>query len=497
MTLSDGTGRQAVVRNVVFLVLKQGLTTLLGLLFSAALGRTLGVRDFGLYFLVASFSAFAYVFVDFGQQFYVIREVARRPERSGLLLGTALVLRAVGTVLVMIPSGLAAWVFGYDATTCWYLVIFIAVSLPFFLAQGYGMVFRGRDRMDLDAWVTVSNKITLVGVALLAFTLGQHLPGVMVAQALSGFLALAFAVSLYHRETTDPVRYSPQIAREILAGGGALFTYGAIANVQPYIDLVILSKLSTPDAVGWFGASKNILGTITAPALILGTASFPRLVRMTADGEMFKKEIGVAVRPLLWLGALASVGTFLFADDAVTILYGDAKFRPSGIILKAYASGLFLLFIDVLLVYALASINRATALSVVKLVSVLVSTILALVVIPIFQQHTGNGGIGVAVAFVTSEFVVFGSSAFLLRKVHSMLSLAVNIARALGTALCVILLFWWMPHLPAIVAIPVCVVAFLFCSVAFGLARRTDFEALRSLLRQAGVGKNNRRESLF
>jgi hypothetical protein len=47
------------------------------------------------------------------------------------------------------------------------------------------------------------------------------------------------------------------------------------------------------------------------------------------------------------------------------------------------------------------------------------------------------------------------------------------------------------------VAIPVCVVAFLFCSVAFGLARRTDFEALRSLLRQAGVGKNNRRESLF
>ncbi len=275
------------------------------------------------------------------------------------------------------------------------------------------MVFRARDQMDLDAWVTVSNKMALVGIALVAFAFDQHLPGVMVAQALSGLLALAFAASLYRRETTDPVRYSPQLAREILAGGGALFAYGAVANVQPYIDLVILSKLGTPEAVGWFGAAKTILGTIITPALILGTASFPRLVRMAADRDMFKKEINVAVRPLLWLGQLASVGTFLFADDAIGIMYGAAKFGPSGTILKVYAPGNVLLFIDVLFVYALASINRATALAMVKLISVLASTILALVVIPIFQQHTGNGGVGVGVAFVTSELVVFGCSSFL------------------------------------------------------------------------------------
>ena len=41
-----------------------------------------------------------------------------------------------------------------------------AVSLPFFLAQSYGIVFRGRDRMGLDAWVSVANKIALLGLAL-------------------------------------------------------------------------------------------------------------------------------------------------------------------------------------------------------------------------------------------------------------------------------------------------------------------------------------------
>jgi O-antigen/teichoic acid export membrane protein len=486
-----GSGRRAVARNAFYLVLRQAITTALAILFSAALGRVLGVREFGLYFLVSSFSTFAYVLVDWGQQFYVTREVARQPERGSLLLGTSLVLRVAGTVLVMVPSGLAAWALGYDVATRWYLVAFIAVSLPFFLAQGYGMVFRGRDQMDLDAWVTVANKIALVAFALAALALGQQLPGVLAAQALSGFLALVVATRLYRRVTTGPLHYSPQIAREVLAGGGALFTYGAVANVQPYIDLMILSKLATPEAVGWFGAARNIMGTVFAPALILGTASFPRLVRMAANKETFRAEIGVALRPILWLGALAGIGTYLFADDVTAVVYGEGKFRPSGTILQLYAPGLFLLFIDVLLVYALAALHRATALSVVKTGSVLVSTLLALLLVPVFQQSMGNGGIGVVVAFVASEFVVFGCGAFLLRKEIPMTSFAINIARAAGSAALTFLLFWWMPRLPIMLGIPTCLLAFLLCSIALGLAGRSDFELMRSLLRKEGVAERS------
>ena len=187
------SGRGAVVQNALYLVLGQAMTTALAILFSGVLGRTLGARDFGLYFLLTAFSTFAYMLADWGQQFYVIREIARQPERGSLLLGTVLVLRTAGGALVVAPSGLAAWALGYDPITCWYSVVFVAVNLPIFLAQSYGMVFRGRDRMDLDAWVSVANKIALLGVALAALTLGKGLPGVLVAHALAGFLTLAVA----------------------------------------------------------------------------------------------------------------------------------------------------------------------------------------------------------------------------------------------------------------------------------------------------------------
>ncbi len=113
----------------------------------------------------------------------------------------------------------------------------------------------------------------------------------LVAQALAGFLALAIAARLYRRVTTGPLRYSPEIAREVLAGGGVLFTFSIANNIQSYIDVVILSKLAPADVIGWYGAAKNIMGTMIAPALILGTASFPRLARAAANGGPFKAEV--------------------------------------------------------------------------------------------------------------------------------------------------------------------------------------------------------------
>src|SRR5215472_3653237 len=160
------SGRRTVARNAFYLVVGQVTTTAFGIVFSAALGRILGPHDFGLYFLISSFSVFAYVLADWGQQYYVIREVARQPERGSMMLGTTLILRVAGTVLVAAPTGIATWALGYDAVTCWYTIAFIAVSLPFFLAQSYGLVFRGRDRMGLDAWVAVVNKIALLGLGL-------------------------------------------------------------------------------------------------------------------------------------------------------------------------------------------------------------------------------------------------------------------------------------------------------------------------------------------
>ena len=460
------------------------MSTVLAILFSSALGRTLGASDFGLYFMLVSFSTFAYVVIDWGQQVYVTREAARQPERGSVLLGTVLVLRTAGAALVAVLSGLAVWALGYDAMTCWLTIAFIIVSLPFFLAQTYGTVFRARDRMGLDACVSVANKIALLLLALLALALHGGIPSVLAMQALAGVLALVFAARLYRRVTTSRLRYSSQIAAEVMVSGMALLTANVACNIQTYIDAVVLSKLAPADAVGWYGAAKSIMGTMIMPALILAAASFPALSRAAADKEAFKAAVRTALRPILWLGALAATGVYLFADDAIAIVYGQRHFAPSGIILKVYAPAFLLIFLNTLLLYALFALHKARAFAVVKFGSVAVSTALALALIPAFQQSAGNGGIGVVAAFVASEFVVAAGALYLMRQSLG-LDMAVSMAQALGSAALTLLFFWGMPPLPFLTGVSVCVIVFSFCSVGLGLVRRSDLELFRALLRKS------------
>jgi len=75
-----------------------------------------------------------------------------------------------------VPIGLLAWALGYDLRTRWLCVALIVVILPFFLAQSYGMVFRGRDRMGLDAWVSVANKAASLAFAVAALAFGAGSP---------------------------------------------------------------------------------------------------------------------------------------------------------------------------------------------------------------------------------------------------------------------------------------------------------------------------------
>ena len=477
-------GRADVARNALHLVGGQVATTALAIVLSAALGRLLGAKDFGVFFLIATMSTFAYVLVEWGQQLFVIREIARAPEQSGRLVGSAIALRIGGAIVVLLPTLLVAWALGYEPRTRWLAVTFILVSLPFSLAQTIGMAFRGRDMMARDATISVVNKTLTLGFALPALYLHHGIPGVLVAQGVAGLAALAVAWWLYRRIAAPRLRVTAHAAGAILIGGSPILAMTVATSVQPYIDAVLLSKLVPEVAVGWFGAARNVMGTLVAPALILAAATYPSLSRTIGDPGSFRAGLRSALRPLLWLGALGGVGTYLFADLAIGIIYGSKGFAESAVILKAFAPVLILLFVDVLMGHAITALGRAKAFAVAKAASIVVSTALSLYLVPAFQRNSGNGGIGLVVAFALSEVVMFGSAVFLLPRRSFDPALLMDAGRAVGAAAATLLLFRMLPGMPPYVGLPLCIVAFSAASVAVGLVTRRDLDTLKILLRR-------------
>jgi O-antigen/teichoic acid export membrane protein len=476
-----------IARNAFYLVLGQVTTTTLAIFLSAALGRYLGVEDFGLYYLITTMCTFAYVFVEWGQPLYAIRQIARTPSRSGELLGTALALRAAFTAALAALAGLAAMALGYDARTRWLAVLLILASLPLFLAQGYGLVFRGLQRMGRHAAVLASNKASVLCIALPVLALGAGIPGVILAHAVAGTAALGLAVALYRQLPVTPLRASSAAARELLAGGTPILAMTVAVAAQPYLDAVILSKLAAASAVGWFGAAKTILGTLMAPATILGQAAYPSFSQASGDSSALRRELRSALRSMLWLGALAGAGTYLFADSAIELIYASSEFDPAATILKVFAPGFFLLFIDILLATSVFALGRGTALAAAKILSVAVGTALDFLLIPYFQYRFGNGGIGVVVAFALSEIVVFAGALIILRRRTLERAMALDVARAVGAAAVTLVVFGLLPPISPWLGIPLCVAMFAAASLAFGLVSRSDLSVLRELVQHPRI----------
>lgn len=480
-----GGSRGVVARNAVNLVLGQVATTALAIVFSAALGRSLGAADFGLWYLITTLSIFAYVFVDWGQNLLVIREVARDHSRSGDLLGSALASRAASAVLLMLPVALAARLLGSDSRVLWLAPALILANLPWSLSQGVGMIFRGHDQMGRDAAVSVVNKALGLVLALPALALGAGLPGIVVAQGLAGLAALAFASRLLRPLAIGRWRPTRATVRELLIDGAPIVAMTAAISAQPYLDAVILSRLAPQTAVGWFGAARNILGTLMAPATILGTAAYPRLARASSEPGGLREELRAALRQMLWLGALGGTGTYLFAQAAVDLIFGARGFGPAGTILQVFAPGLFLLYVDILFGTAIYAAGGGTGFAIAKILSVALAAVLDWILIPIFQARTGNGGIGVMVSFAASEVVVFaGSMVVLLRRRMLHRSAGLDVVRALASAAVTLLLLRALPPLPFWAGVPLCVAAFSAASLALGLMRRRDLAALGSLVRR-------------
>lgn len=144
------------------------------------------------------------------------------------------------------------------------------------------------------------------------------------------------------------------------------------------------------------------------------------------------------------------------------------------------------MFIDTLLGITIYACGAGTGFAVAKVASVLVGVGLNVILVPVFQERFGNGGIAVVVVFALSEIVVFGGALLVLRRGTLGLAAALDVLRALAAAGLTLLAFHTFRPSPGWTDIPVCIGVFGVASVTLGLVRRTDISALWALARRRG-----------
>ncbi|MCX6350270.1 MAG: flippase [Bacteroidetes bacterium] len=265
-------------------IIRMGVNTLTGILIARYLGKDL----YGVFSYATAYIMIFSPMINFGFDSLIIRDLLRQPEKRDEIMGSSFLLRIIGAVTAI-------------------SVIFISIQ-----------------------FVTKAN-ILYLGV-LYIFEMGFGALGLIIIYTqLQGF-----SLKQWHL-TFQRAGYVMKESWPLLFAAASTFIYMRI-------DQVLIGRMINDGAVGIYSASTKIFELPFVLLSIFNTSFFPMLNELyNTDRERFYNRYEFLTGMYTFISIVILIGTLLFADYAVKLLFG-AAFEDAGTILKIQIIGLVFLY---------------------------------------------------------------------------------------------------------------------------------------------------------
>lgn len=470
-----GTQR-LVLRNAAMLVLAQLAGAPLSMLINAVMARYLGPQEFGILYLAWTYTGFAGLGADWGTSSAVPAMVATDRSRAGELLGSALVWRVAAWSVSYGVLAIGSFGLGYTNAFQIALALVVLNSATSTLVGAGQDIIRGFERTDVIAVTTVGGQLLTAVLVIPTLMLGGRVPSVLLAQTLMAAAIGVFVWPVLRKMKIGAVSFRLATLKSLLVAGVPFLFFGVAMALQPTVDAVFLSKLASPEAVGWYAAARKLVGVLIFPAGALITALYPTLCRLhTEDVESFRQTARSALRIVTVLAVPIAVGCALYPELGISIFSRQA-FGPAANDLRILSIFVLLVYFTMTLGTCLLAAGKQRSWAIIQCLCVVVSAVLDPILVPWFQARMANGGLGTCVASVVSEvFMVIAGVWLTPRGVFDrMLLRGLFLAMVAGGAMALVARL--LHHVTPFVAAPVAVVAY---GVALVLTGGIDKEQLQ------------------
>jgi O-antigen/teichoic acid export membrane protein len=450
------------------------------------IGRALEPAELGNFYIVLAISSFAYVIADWGQGTYLVREMARGRTDEPELIGSALIFRTAAIVCSAIIAIAIALVRGYSAQIVALTLLAMAVTVPTTLFAPLDCSFRGKDRMDLDAFANIVGKAATLVATAIALRFGGGLTEVISMQGVGNISMLLVGVIAARR--LNIVVKAPVVKglRELLRRGAPITVFSLVLASQSFFEIVLLSAFAGTAVVGWYGASRSIFGIVTSPATILLAATFPELSRASLSMPDLRRMVDATGRVMFIAAAFTSSALYVFADEMVAIIYGQGRFEQTAPILRASAIFIPLMCLVLVLASAMTAVGRNKELAIISLVRVALCVMLNWLLIGYWQSRFGNGAIAVVIIAGMAEIPATVACLIFLPRGAVGSTIALDMARACIGSVCTVVSSSMLQPLGLLYLVPLFVLFFTAAALITRLVLPSDLRLAVEVLRSGG-----------
>lgn len=395
------------LRNGLKLATSLVLTWGVALVITFKLPKYLGPLFWGYYKYGFEYAATLAVFVGFGIDTYISREVAVRPKHASDFFGSVILVRTLA-ILPLFAYGwyhlghklheerLAAALFGVTQ-------IFVVMN------QTFQQTLQAASRVGGLAIANVVAKILWGGGTLAAVLLGAPFWVLPLPMLASEVLKASFLYWATREAVELRLKVDLTALKTVLKISFPFFVANAAVTLGSTIDVVVLRELvpAGSQEVGWYSAAREIARLSALMSPVLSGVLVPMMSRAKhRNEEEFFRILRRCLEGVTIVSIPLTLMLALGADFVIALALKD-KFLPAAVSLQWLAPTFVLAYANVLLWIALMILDRSWTITVISFAGLALLPIFILLFVPLTSKlGPGSTGMGVAMALSARELVI-------------------------------------------------------------------------------------------
>jgi O-antigen/teichoic acid export membrane protein len=376
---------------------------ILAFIYFSLIARFLGVEDTGKYVFALTFTTLFAIFIDLGLGPVLTREIAKAKNRTELYLSNILALKIPLAVVTYVLVVSMINILAYPPITR--SLVYISGIIMFLdsFSLTFWAVLRGHQRLKYESLGVIGLQLITVSLGSLVLIFKLGLLALISALLIGSLFNLVLALIMVVKKLKISIipHYEPEVLKLLFRIGVPFALAGIFSRIYTSLDTVLLSTLAGDAAVGWYSIPIKITLALQFLPMAFMAALFPAMSEyFVSNKEKLAKTFEKAMHYLMIISLPMAAGIIVLAEPIILRVY-TAEYLNSILPLRILMVSLFFLFINFPVGYLLNACNKQVTNTVNMGITVLVSVVLNIILIPRFSY------IGAAVTSFISTFILF------------------------------------------------------------------------------------------
>lgn len=322
-----------VTKNASWIIAGRVYHMLLAFLVGLLTARYLGPSNFGLINYAATYTAFFASFCTLGINSIIVKNFVDHPDEEGETVGSAIVIRAVSSVLSVLMMVCITLIADKGETTTHIVVFLCGIGVIFQVIDTLDYWFQSKLESKYSVFATVISYSVVSAYKVWLLASGKSVEWFAISTSIDYMVVAIILFVVYRKHNGPKFKCSLRKAKELFVSSYHFILGGLMVSIYGSTDKFMLKQMLNESEVGFYSTAVSLCNTWVFLLTAIIDSMYPVILQSFDNKELFKRKNKQLYAMVFYISVCGSFLFSILASPIVNILYGEA-YAPAAVPLR-------------------------------------------------------------------------------------------------------------------------------------------------------------------